>query len=85
MVHNPSIFPSGCSANTMLKRETERIYFQDTTVKLIFVLYFAKLCFYQVLTNFIAKINIVSAEENTRGLVTVFMMFCFVYKLLLSF
>lgn len=66
MVHNPSIFPSGCSANTMLKRETERIYFQDTTVKLIFVLYFAKLCFYQVLTNFIAKINIVSAEENTR-------------------
>jgi len=50
-----------------------------TELKLIFVLFSAELCFYQVQTNFAAKIYIISAEGNIREIV-----YCLFYRVIFS-
>lgn len=54
------------SAKSKFRRKTVKIYFQDTTLKFIFVLFSAEFWFYQEQINFAAKIYITCAEEKTR-------------------
>lgn len=73
MARRPSIFPRRRSAKSIFRWQTEKIYFQNTTLKLIFfVLFTAEFCFYQGQTNFAAKIYIISAEDNMREIVCCF-------------
>lgn len=88
--HVLSVFPDRCSANSVFKRQTEKIYSQGTTIKFIFIRFSAEFWFCQAQIKFTAKIHSICRREY-KGYSLVFLkklLFCFFFfvcKLLLSF
>lgn len=73
--HVLSVFPDRCSANSVFKRQTEKIYSQGTTIKFIFILFSAEFWFCQAQIKFTAKIHSICRREY-KGYSLVFLKNC---------